>query len=98
MQRRRMEGREDVAMATDLVEGFLDESGHGLGQPELELLGDHLLLVGLVPEFLDFDEQPMDELRVDGRGSVDLGHGDESILVDIVLVKLSQKRKSSTNT
>lgn len=73
-----MEGREYVAMAANLVERFIDETIHGVGQPELQFLGD-LLLVGLVPEFLDFDEQPMDKLGVDWSGSVDLSNGDESV-------------------
>lgn len=72
-----MKSGKHVAMPTDLIERFLDETRHRFGKPLFQFFCD-LLLARLVPEFLDLDEKAVDELRVDGRGAIYLNDGNES--------------------
>lgn len=76
-QRRRMQCRKYVAMTSNLVQRFIDETVQCFGQPLLQFARQRLLIL-MAPQTVDVQQTPMHELRIERCGSVQLCDGYKS--------------------
>lgn len=63
--------REHFPMAAHVTERSFDETVQGIGKPLFQLPGQRFVAVVVDPQFVDFDQLPVDEFGVQGFLAVD---------------------------